>query len=85
MSQEQRVGAGPGAVDLISLRGYLLLQRADVVLHDRLVSPKLLCCVKSGTKLINVGKAPQKKRFQQSEINKILIEEVGYCRHTTFG
>ena len=70
------LGAGPGAVDLISLRGYLLLLKADVVVHDRLVSPELLCCVKNGAKLINVGKAPKKKRFQQSEINKILVAEV---------
>ena len=36
------IGAGPGAPDLITLRGYRCLQKADVVLFDHLVSPDLL-------------------------------------------
>ena len=66
------VGAGPGAADLISVRGLNLLSRADVVVHDLLISLDLLQQARSDAQLINVGKSPTRKRFPQSEINKIL-------------
>ena len=74
MSKVYLVGAGPGAPDLIAVRGYRLLQSADVVLHDRLVSPQLVAAARSDAKIINVGKSPNKRRFPQSEINRLLIE-----------
>jgi uroporphyrin-III C-methyltransferase/precorrin-2 dehydrogenase/sirohydrochlorin ferrochelatase len=67
------VGAGPGAMDLISVRGLLLVKAADAIVYDRLVSPLLLREAKAGCLLVNVGKAPLKKRFRQSEINDILV------------
>ncbi len=69
------VGAGPGDPDLISVRGLRLIQRADVVVHDRLVSPLLLAEANDAAETINVGKAPTKRRYPQSEINRILIEQ----------
>ena len=69
------VGAGPGAPDLITVRGLRYLQSADVVIHDRLVSPQLLKECKSEVRLINVGKAPHRNRFPQEEINAILVEQ----------
>lgn len=68
------VGAGPGASDLISVRGLKLLRSAQVVVHDRLVSKELLAEVKPSARLINVGKAPSKKRLKQDDINEILVE-----------
>ncbi|MDW8243538.1 MAG: uroporphyrinogen-III C-methyltransferase [Thermogemmata sp.] len=50
------VGAGPGAADLITLRGLRVLRAADVVLYDALVSPDLLRVVRNDAKLISVGK-----------------------------
>lgn len=50
------VGAGPGAADLITVRGLRVLQTADVVLHDSLVSPALLAEAKPGAELVPVGK-----------------------------
>ncbi|MBI3940464.1 MAG: uroporphyrinogen-III C-methyltransferase [Acidobacteria bacterium] len=50
------VGAGPGSPDLITLRGVRCLQVADVVLYDRLVRPELLRQVRTGARLIYVGK-----------------------------
>ena len=75
MSKVFLVGAGPGDPELISVRGYKLLQSADVVLHDRLVAPQLIAEARPDAKIINVGKSPLKKRFPQAEINRILIEE----------
>lgn len=50
------VGAGPGAADLITVRGLRLLQSADVVLHDRLIDPALLLECAAHTEIIDVGK-----------------------------
>ena len=50
------VGSGPGDPELLSLRGFHLLQHADVVLHDRLVAAELLAFARRDAELINVGK-----------------------------
>ncbi|MGC6510878.1 MAG: uroporphyrinogen-III C-methyltransferase [Myxococcota bacterium] len=69
------VGAGPGAPDLITVRGLNKIQNAEVVIHDRLVSPQLIAHAPSEANLINVGKSPQRLRFSQDEINRILVEQ----------
>ena len=51
------IGAGPGAPDLISLRGYRCLQRADVVIFDHLVNPELLDVAPAHAERIDVGAA----------------------------
>jgi uroporphyrin-III C-methyltransferase len=50
------VGAGPGAPDLITVRGLRILSQADVVLHDALISPELLANVRSDAQVVSVGK-----------------------------
>ena len=50
------VGAGPGAADLITVRGLRLLRSADVVLHDALISPELLEDAGPHAELVSVGK-----------------------------
>ncbi|WP_227254406.1 uroporphyrinogen-III C-methyltransferase [Frigoriglobus tundricola] len=50
------VGAGPGAADLITVRGLRVLQSADVVLHDALISPELLTEAGPLAELVSVGK-----------------------------
>jgi uroporphyrin-III C-methyltransferase len=50
------VGAGPGAADLVTVRGLRLLQSADVVLHDALISPDLLAEAGPHAALVSVGK-----------------------------
>lgn len=67
------VGAGPGAQDLITLRGARLLAAADVVLHDALVSPEMLeLCPRA--ELIDVGKRCGKQSARQDWINAQLVE-----------
>jgi len=70
------VGAGCGDAGLITLRGAQLLQRADVVLHDRLVSPDLLKLARRDADKISVGKKPGSRAGSQDEINALLVELV---------
>ncbi|WP_240414394.1 uroporphyrinogen-III C-methyltransferase [Paenibacillus periandrae] len=68
------VGAGPGDPKLITVRGLEAIQRADVVVYDRLASPRLLRHIKPGAEKIFVGKLPDKHMMKQSEINQLLVD-----------
>lgn len=67
------VGAGPGDPGLLTLRGLECLQKADVVVHDRLANPQLLDYA-SHAKLIDVGKQPDHHPVPQTSINTMLVE-----------
>src|SRR5579859_193405 len=70
------VGAGPGAPDLISLRGARLLERAHVVVYDSLVSPELLHRAPTQAERIYAGKrGGGAQAFDQATINQLLIEQ----------
>lgn len=70
------VGAGPGDPELLSLRGFHLLQHADVVLHDRLVAPELLAFARRDAELIDVGKTGGGPGTSQEQINALLLARV---------
>lgn len=70
------VGAGCGDAGLITLRGAQLLQQADIVLHDRLVSPEVLALARRDADKISVGKKPGSRADSQEEINKLLVQLV---------
>ena len=67
------VGGGPGALDLITVRGMQLLQQADVVIVDRLGPAALVQHLGEGVEVIEVGKTPGKHSMRQEEIEEILI------------
>jgi len=67
------VGAGPGAADLITVRGAKLLERADIVFHDALVEPEMLALCPDAV-LVPVGKRCGKLSSAQEFINKRLID-----------
>ena len=67
------IGAGPGAADLITVRGARLLALADVILHDALVTPEMLELCPQATK-ISVGKRSGQRSAAQSDINRQIIE-----------
>jgi uroporphyrin-III C-methyltransferase len=67
------VGAGPGDPDLLTVKARKLIEAADVVLHDDLVSPEILKLVPSMAHVRNVGKRCGRKSVQQEEINALLI------------
>ena len=69
------VGAGPGAIDLITMRGAEILGRAQSVAYDHLVNPGLLRLAPASAELIYAGKRGGEHRdLDQPEINAMLIE-----------
>lgn len=74
------VGAGPGRADLITVRGLDLLERADVVVHDRLDTAELLAragvrSAQGHARLVDVGKREGSHPVPQERINELLVEE----------
>ncbi|MBU9722574.1 MULTISPECIES: uroporphyrinogen-III C-methyltransferase [Bacillaceae] len=68
------VGAGPGDPDLITVKGMKAIQKADVIVYDRLVNKGLLDYATPLTELIYCGKMPDRHTIPQHEINAILVK-----------
>jgi uroporphyrin-III C-methyltransferase/precorrin-2 dehydrogenase/sirohydrochlorin ferrochelatase len=68
------VGAGPGNAGLMTLQGLRALQEADVIVHDRLVSPEVLELARRDAARFDVGKFVGGGGATQEEINKLLVE-----------
>lgn len=68
------VGAGPGDPDLLTIKALKLLNIADVILHDRLVSAEILSLANPEARLIDVGKECSKHTLPQNKINELLVE-----------
>jgi uroporphyrin-III C-methyltransferase len=67
------VGAGPGDADLMTVKAVRLLQQADVVVYDRLVSADILSLIPTGVSRISVGKEVGKHCVPQEQINEIIV------------
>jgi uroporphyrinogen III methyltransferase/synthase len=69
------VGSGPGDVELITLKGYELIRRADVILYDHLMPLELLQLAREDAEIISVGKLASKHTMPQEQINALLVEK----------
>ncbi|WP_020593498.1 uroporphyrinogen-III C-methyltransferase [Kiloniella laminariae] len=74
------VGAGPGDPELLTVKALRLIQEADVVVYDRLVSDSILELVPSKTRKLYVGKESGHHSLTQDRINEVLLNAAGLYR-----
>jgi len=67
------VGAGPGDPDLLTVKALRLIQQAEAIVYDRLISPEILALIPPGTMRIYVGKANAHHTLSQDETNALLV------------
>jgi len=67
------VGAGPGDPDLLTIKALRVLQSADVVVHDGLVSDEILALAPAASRRISVAKRKSRHSYSQDEINRMLV------------
>jgi uroporphyrinogen III methyltransferase/synthase len=71
------VGAGPGALDLVTLRARDLIRRADVLVYDYLCNPEMLRWARADVETIYAGKSGAAHTLSQEEINALLVARAG--------
>jgi uroporphyrin-III C-methyltransferase len=69
------VGAGPGPVDLLTLRAARLISEARVIVHDGLIGPDILSLARPDARLVSVAKQRARHTMPQEAINALLIRE----------
>ena len=74
MKKVYLTGAGPGDIELMTLKAARVIKEADVIIYDKLANPEILEMAKDGTEFIFVGKEFGKHLIPQDEINKIIYQ-----------
>ena len=75
------IGAGPGDVDLITLKAIKVLKSADVVLYDALVNKELLEYINPNAEQIFVGKRRGCYTYHQDQINELIVARANTHGH----
>lgn len=81
MSKVYLTGAGPGDMELLTLKALRVIQEADVIIYDNLANPEILKSAKNGCEFVYVGKEKDAHILPQDEINKLIYEKA--CKHET--
>ncbi len=74
MGKVYLTGAGPGDIELLTLKAAKVIKKADVIIYDRLANPEILKMSKDGCKFVYVGKEDGKHILPQEEINKVIYQ-----------
>jgi len=74
MGKVYLTGAGPGDIELLTIKAMRVIKEADVIVYDRLANPDILDYAKSGCEFIYVGKEDSHHTLPQEEINEILYQ-----------
>jgi len=67
-------GAGPGDIELLTLKAYRVIREADVIIYDRLANPDILEMTKDGCEFVYVGKEDGRHTLPQNEINEVIYQ-----------
>lgn len=74
MSKVYLTGAGPGDIELLTVKALRVIEIADVIIYDRLANPDILEKAKNGCEFVYVGKEDGRHILPQDEINKVIHE-----------
>ncbi len=74
MSKVYLTGAGPGDVELLTIKALKSIQKADVIIYDRLANPEILKEARKDAELIFVGKEKGNHKIPQDEINELIFQ-----------
>ncbi len=67
-------GAGPGDIDLLTVKALRIIKKADIIIYDRLANPEILEEAKDGCKFLYVGKEDSHHTLPQEEINELIYQ-----------
>jgi len=74
MGKVYLTGAGPGDIELLTLKAHRVITEADVIIYDRLANPEILQMAKDGCAFVYVGKEDGKHTLPQDEINEVIYK-----------
>ncbi len=74
MGKVYLTGAGPGDIDLLTVKALRIIKKADVIIYDRLANPLILKEARNGCKFVYVGKEDSHHTLPQEEINRLLYQ-----------
>ncbi len=74
MGRVYLTGAGPGDIELLTVKALRVIQKADIIIYDRLANREILDEAKSGCEFIYVGKEDSHHTLPQEKINEILYK-----------
>ena len=67
-------GAGPGDIELLTMKAYRVISEADIIIYDRLANPEILEMTKDGCEFIYVGKEDGRHSMPQDDINEVIYQ-----------
>jgi len=79
MSTVYLTGAGPGDIELLTIKAHRVITEADVIIYDRLANPEILEMAKDGCEFVYVGKEDGRHTLPQDEINEVIYQNA--CKH----